>query len=85
VSPVERMVRSSMSPEPEETKELEEFLDCSNTVRSQLAAVRDRDVKEEHKLRRENMMLLMIAMERKLSTTSVKYCRHLLDSNNKSV
>jgi len=77
-----------MSPEPEVAKELEEFLDSSTKVRSQLAAVRERDVKEEQKLRRENMMLLMIAMERKLSTTSVKYCRELLESshqNNKSV
>jgi hypothetical protein len=48
-------------------------------VRHTLAEVRDRGVREEQKKRRENMMLLMIAMEKRLSTTSVKYCRDLLE------
>ena len=57
-------------------------------VRHTLAEVRDRGVREEQKKRRENMMLLMIAMEKKLSTTSVKYCKNLLDNpghNGKSM
>merc|ERR1711973_584136 len=63
--------RSSLSPDPEAEQELEHFLDSSHKVRHHLAEV---------KKRRENMMLLMIAMEQKLSTTSVNYCRDLLEN-----
>merc|ERR1712080_381341 len=74
-----RRARVSVSPDPETARELEQFLDSSSKVRSHLAEVRDRGVREEQKKRRENMMLLMIAMEKKLSTTSVQYCRQLLE------
>ena len=57
-------------------------------VRHHLAEVKNREEREAQKKRRENMMLLMIAMEQKLSTTSVNYCRDLLEnrsSNSKSM
>ena len=53
-------------------------------MRHTLAEVRDREVREEQKKRRENMMLLMIAMEKKLSTTSVKYCKDLLENQGQN-
>merc|ERR1712066_731548 len=80
--------RSSLSPDPEAEQELEHFLDSSHKVRHHLAEVKNREEREAQKKRRENMMLLMIAMEQKLSTTSVNYCRDLLEnrsSNSKSM
>merc|ERR1739842_230544 len=80
--------RSSLSPDPEAEQELEHFLDSSHKVRHHLAEVKNREERETQKKRRENMMLLMIAMEQKLSTTSVNYCRDLLEnrsSNSKSM
>jgi len=53
-------------------------------VRHHLAEVKNREEREAQKKRRENMMLLMIAMEQKLSTTSVNYCRDLLENNRSS-
>ena len=53
-------------------------------VRHHLAEVKRREEREAQKKRRENMMLLMIAMEQRLSTTSVNYCRDLLE-NSKSM
>merc|ERR1712107_742696 len=76
--------RSSLSPDPEAEQELEHFLDSSNKVRHHLADVKRREEREAQKKRRENMMLLMIAMEQRLSTTSVNYCRDLLE-NSKSM
>merc|ERR1712088_411499 len=76
--------RSSLSPDPEAEQELEHFLDSSNKVRHHLAEVKRREEREAQKKRRENMMLLMIAMEQRLSTTSVNYCRDLLE-NSKSM
>ena len=61
---------------------------CFQQVRHHLAEVKNREEREAQKKRRENMMLLMIAMEQKLSTTSVNYCRDLLEnrsSNSKSM
>merc|ERR1712012_1108052 len=69
---------------PEAEQELEHFLDSSNKVRHHLAEVKRREEREAQKKRRENMMLLMIAMEQRLSTTSVNYCRDLLE-NSKSM
>merc|ERR1712004_199925 len=76
--------RSSLSPDPEAEQEFEHFLDSSNKVRHHLAEVKRREEREAQKKRRENMMLLMIAMEQRLSTTSVNYCRDLLE-NSKSM
>ena len=53
-------------------------------VRHHLAEVKNREEREAQKKRRENMMLLMIAMEQKLSTTSVNYCRDLLENRSES-
>ena len=53
-------------------------------VRHHLAEVKRREEREAQKKRRENMMLLMIAMEQKLSTTSVNYCRDLLENRSES-
>merc|ERR1712228_1059098 len=71
-------------PAPDAEQELEHFLDSSNKVRHHLAEVKRREEREAQKKRRENMMLLMIAMEQRLSTTSVNYCRDLLE-NSKSM
>merc|ERR1711881_687065 len=76
--------RSSLSPDPEAEQELERFLDSSHRVRHHLAEVKNREEREAQKKRRENMMLLMIAMEQKLSTTSVNYCRDLLENRSES-